>query len=430
MQDRWALADGEVDLARGLVHRGGSAVELTTKEVQLLRYLVERQGQDVPRAALLRDVWGFPGRTPASRAPDFVVQRLRRKIERDPAQPAMLLTVFGQGYRLEAPVRVQLQTAVVQPPGAPYEPGWYAARPAEEAQAASLLTTSGAPVVLLGPQGQGKSWLLHHLLAGLPLDHAVVLLDAAVLPPADPFEHIALEIADQVGLSDAQVSEVWDRRGDPRRRLLRFLEHSALPRVSGCLVIALDRADQLADGAGAGLYAWLRSVASRPGAPWDQLRLLLAISTEPALLVTDPGASPFNLAPPVRVGDLEPVSVAWLAERHDGGWSVEELDALRAWVGGHPFLVRRALARVADGSAKADVLRQTEPYADVLRSRLGLLRARPDLLELTRSMLAGPLATSDPLRAHELERVGVARIEGGRLRFAYAVVERFLRQVL
>ncbi|MEN0062336.1 MAG: AAA-like domain-containing protein [Myxococcota bacterium] len=428
---RWLLPDGQVDLSRGVVVRGGVHTQLTQKETQVLRYLADQAGLDVHRDDLLRDVWGFPGRLPATRAADLVVLRLRRKIERDPAEPTVLVTVHGHGYRLQAQRHaVDLQRPQLAPPGTPYDPSWYAPRPDEERAAANLLEVAGAPAVLLGPQGEGKSWLLHHLVAGFAASDVVVVLDAAVLPPGEALEHIALEIVDAAGRTSSTVADAWSQPGTSRRHLARLLSREVLPNVEGRLVLALDRADLIAKHQDAeGVYAVLRSLASRPGPPWDRLRLILAIRTEPGLLVSEPGASPFNLAPPIRLGPLPEASVASLAARY-GDWSSSELAELRDWLGGQAFLVRRALHVVATGTTKQAALSDPQIYADVLRSRLAVLRPRPDLTEIVRALCReGPL-TVEPFVGHELERVGIVELVGGQARFPCRLMRQFLCRAL
>jgi DNA-binding response OmpR family regulator len=61
--------------------------------------LAEREGSVVPRSELLREVWGFP-EEPATRAVDYAIRRLRRKIEEDPHNPQYIHTVHGDGYCL------------------------------------------------------------------------------------------------------------------------------------------------------------------------------------------------------------------------------------------------------------------------------------------------------------------------------------------
>ncbi|MEQ1504784.1 MAG: winged helix-turn-helix domain-containing protein, partial [Myxococcota bacterium] len=99
MSDRLALRDGEVDLRTGVVRRTAGEVRLTTRERDLLRYLLARAHRVVPRDELMREVWEY--RDPSrSRAVDFTVHRLRAKIEADPTEPRHLLTNHGVGYQL------------------------------------------------------------------------------------------------------------------------------------------------------------------------------------------------------------------------------------------------------------------------------------------------------------------------------------------
>jgi two-component system, OmpR family, alkaline phosphatase synthesis response regulator PhoP len=81
------------------VIRGKHVEPLTPLEMQLLDYLVAAQGRTVDRTQLLRDLWGVD-QTVMTRTLDNHVARLRKKIERDAANPQYLITVHGVGYRL------------------------------------------------------------------------------------------------------------------------------------------------------------------------------------------------------------------------------------------------------------------------------------------------------------------------------------------
>jgi two-component system phosphate regulon response regulator OmpR len=82
-------------IARGELKRGDTVVRLTDRERDMLRLLAAMPGETVPRLALA----GNGGAT-GERAVDVQVNRLRRKIERDPANPLLVQTVRGIGYRL------------------------------------------------------------------------------------------------------------------------------------------------------------------------------------------------------------------------------------------------------------------------------------------------------------------------------------------
>lgn len=85
------------DCGTGELSRGTARVALTTREQEILRILVERDGAIVTRETLAKR-----GAQPAAteRSVDVEIGRLRRKIETDPRAPRLLLTVRGRGYRL------------------------------------------------------------------------------------------------------------------------------------------------------------------------------------------------------------------------------------------------------------------------------------------------------------------------------------------
>lgn len=99
--------DGEVfeadsmqfDLGRLEAKRDGETLTLTPREGEILRHLRSRQGNVVTRDEFLLEVWQYPTANVETRTVDNTLAALRKKIERDPAQPAIILTVRGKGYR-------------------------------------------------------------------------------------------------------------------------------------------------------------------------------------------------------------------------------------------------------------------------------------------------------------------------------------------
>lgn len=76
----------------------GVTQQLTTMEIQLLRYFLEHEGAVLSRQQILKDVWDQTAEI-STRTVDNFVMRLRRYIETDPSQPQHLLSVRGTGYR-------------------------------------------------------------------------------------------------------------------------------------------------------------------------------------------------------------------------------------------------------------------------------------------------------------------------------------------
>ena len=106
-QDR-SVADGvltvepiRMDIERHLVTVHGKPIALPLKEFELLEFLMRNEGRVLTRAQLIDRVWGgdYYGDT---KTLDVHIKRLRSKIEADPANPVMIHTIRGLGYKFEA----------------------------------------------------------------------------------------------------------------------------------------------------------------------------------------------------------------------------------------------------------------------------------------------------------------------------------------
>ena len=91
----------QVNFLKTEVLRDGKPVPLSAKEFQLLRYFIEHRGETLSREQLLSDVWGYDV-TPSTRTVDVHVAWLRQKLESDPRQPELILTMHGLGYKFAA----------------------------------------------------------------------------------------------------------------------------------------------------------------------------------------------------------------------------------------------------------------------------------------------------------------------------------------
>ena len=90
--------DVTLDLPRMRAEVGGTAVELTPTEFQLLATLAARPGRIFTRGQLLDALHGVAFES-YERAIDSHIKNLRRKVEPDPRRPRYVLTVYGVGYR-------------------------------------------------------------------------------------------------------------------------------------------------------------------------------------------------------------------------------------------------------------------------------------------------------------------------------------------
>jgi DNA-binding response OmpR family regulator len=88
-----------VDFVNGTATRAGTPLQMSPLEMKLLRYLVERRGLIVTRDELLEKVWGHAAGL-ATRTVDVHIASLRQKLERNPSQPEVIQTVYGEGYSI------------------------------------------------------------------------------------------------------------------------------------------------------------------------------------------------------------------------------------------------------------------------------------------------------------------------------------------
>jgi two-component system, OmpR family, copper resistance phosphate regulon response regulator CusR len=97
---RLKAADLELDLVGHRAARGGRVIDLTTREFELLEYLLRHQGHAVSREMLAHDVWKEPRRaTPIDNVIDVQMTRLRRKVDAE-GHERLIHTVRGVGFVL------------------------------------------------------------------------------------------------------------------------------------------------------------------------------------------------------------------------------------------------------------------------------------------------------------------------------------------
>ena len=165
-----------VHLDSRAIQRGEEVLRLTATEAALLGYLASRPQQLVSREELYREVWKHR-RELQTRTLDLAILRLRRKIERDPRNPAHILTIYRK--------RLQLRSIrkAVEPPlnSAPQklttnigrEENDFFGRVDELARLTELVTSHRDCVTVLGPPGTGKTRLVKHWASKVLADEFV-----------------------------------------------------------------------------------------------------------------------------------------------------------------------------------------------------------------------------------------------------------------
>ena len=97
--NRIHIEDIAIDTDSGSVKRGRKELNLTPTELRLLIYLARNRGRALQRSQILESVWGYDD-VESERTVNVHIRRLREKVELNPSEPTLILTVPGVGYRL------------------------------------------------------------------------------------------------------------------------------------------------------------------------------------------------------------------------------------------------------------------------------------------------------------------------------------------
>lgn len=338
------------------------------------------------------------------------------------------------------------------PPTAGYDPLCYVRHEDVERRVLSGLAEAGSPVVILGPARFGKTALLRHVLdEAVQADHAAgkqsraALVEMSTFGPEaqvsyeDFLYELASRIVEAVEGDEAWLEEAWSRSLTPTRRLTWLLKSKVLNTVTERLILALESADQLPrfnfwENVLGRLRAWAQESKT---APWDRLRIAIAVSTEPTLFREEIHRSPFfNAAMLVRLDDLGEAQVEELQHLYRLRWSAEDRRELTQLAGGHPYLLRLAMYESAlHGTPVKRIAEDAHRDGGIYQDFLGQLRRKlgPDLLAALCEVLGGGGGggppTLDPDVEDRLRGAGLLRGSAGAYRIRYPLYESYFRQV-
>ena len=94
------IGDLVIDQTSGQVQKDGKSLNLTPTEFRMLTFLGTNRGRVMSRAQIVEAVWGYSADMDSEKTVTVHIRRLREKIEDDPSNPKLLITVPGIGYRI------------------------------------------------------------------------------------------------------------------------------------------------------------------------------------------------------------------------------------------------------------------------------------------------------------------------------------------
>ncbi len=89
----------EIDFKHYRATKEGKPVNLTSREFEMMKLLIQKRGKVISRNQFLDEIWGYD-RYPTTRTVDIHIAKLRQKLENNPESPQFIITVHGLGYKL------------------------------------------------------------------------------------------------------------------------------------------------------------------------------------------------------------------------------------------------------------------------------------------------------------------------------------------
>ena len=98
--DKYSFGNVALDFKKFKAFVNNEEIKLSSREFAVIKYLIEHEGEVIHRHELLDKVWGHDV-TPSTRTVDNYILDLRKKFEKDPANPKYILSIRGAGYKFE-----------------------------------------------------------------------------------------------------------------------------------------------------------------------------------------------------------------------------------------------------------------------------------------------------------------------------------------
>ncbi|MCA9944173.1 MAG: AAA-like domain-containing protein [Anaerolineales bacterium] len=320
-----------------------------------------------------------------------------------------------------SPLRLEFPSGAVRL-GDPF----YIKRQADE-ELSHQVQQPGQTITITGPRQVGKTSLLfrgaHKAAQALNAQVAYIDLQAvsqSALTDSDTFLRLLADwLADEAGVAPDIVETSWQSVLGASRKLTKLLERTVLPAVGCPLLLALDEVDRLlATSFHTEFFGLLRSWHNLRAwnASWQQFSLLMAISTEPYLLIDDLQQSPFNVGLMLYLSDFTLDQVSTLNERYGRPLQQVDVNELHALLNGHPYLTRLALYTLAQRNIGFATFHQTaaeaqSPFISHLRYLHQLILNDPALQPAMKEILTKQTCHDDGLR-HRLQKAGLVQQKG------------------
>ncbi|MDJ0554311.1 MAG: AAA-like domain-containing protein [Microcoleaceae cyanobacterium MO_207.B10] len=247
---------------------------------------------------------------------------------------------------------------------------FYIERSPIESECFQAILKPDALIRIKAPRQMGKSSLLSRILhhASQQNYRTVYLnfqtIDAEFMENLDQFlQWFCANVSDELDLEE-QLDKYWKKVLGVKKRCTKYFSKYLLTEIKNPIVLGLDEVDQifqnpdLATEFFALLRAWHEQGKNHQ--TWQRLRLIIVHSKE-VYIPLNINQSPFNVGLGIELPEFTLEQIQELIKRHGLAWSQEQIENLMKMLGGHPYLVRLGLYKIASGKMTLSQLLKLAP---------------------------------------------------------------------
>ena len=322
---------------------------------------------------------------------------------------------------------VDVDASLTSPEWVEEEVSNYVERPPIESRCYETIVQPGSLLRIKAPKWMGKTLLIDKILyQAAKKNYCTVRLnllqaDKAVLKGLDDFlRWFCTFVSRRLGLP-TKLADYWEEGLGSSQKCTIYFEEHLLSQLEHPLVLALDDVDQIFpyDYIAEDFFGLLRSwhEEAKTTRNWKKLRLVIAHSTE-VYIQLNTNRSPFNVGVQIELPEFTLKQVQDLAKRQELDWDTAQTTQLMSLVGGHPYLVQRAIYYLTRQEITFEQLLQTAYtesgiYSDHLRGPLWNLREHPELATAMKKVVeATKIVQLETMQGFKLQSLGLVRLEG------------------
>jgi len=304
---------------------------------------------------------------------------------------------------------------------------FYIVRSRLEQRCYEEVARAGALIRIKSPQGMGKSLMMGRVLeyatsqgyrtAAIDLREA----NKELFGDINKFlQWVCAYVGDQLEI-EQRPEDAWKGFLGANTNCTKYVEKVFLNSDDSPLVIAIDNFDCVfkypdieADFCGL-LRGWFEK--ANTSKVWGKLRQMIVYSQE-SFATRNINQSPFNVGLPIELNELEASELLALANAYGLNWTISEIAKLMDTIGGHPYLVQKAIEKLTHEDLGLDELLRTAPteegiYGDYLIKHLQQLEANSDLMAaMIKVVNADGLTRLGSKETFKLDSMGLIKRQG------------------